>query len=178
MTERRADRLSAETSRPRAARGVRAPMRPNMPLRPVRVAKHEGPMSPATLPADAAEEAFEPFDGRPPTAARTRADAMARFDNDEAFYDRIVPLFGHAASEQAEALLEASARGDAQALQHWAHTLKGSLLTVGASATAERAEEIECAARERRLDGLAVRVNRLVAEAAIIVAHLTPAHRG
>ncbi len=165
MTERRADRLSAETSRPRAARGVRAPMRPNMPLRPVRVAKHEGPMSPATLPADAAEEAFEPFDGRPPTAARTRADAMARFDNDEAFYDRIVPLFGHAASEQAEALLEASARG-------------GSLLTVGASATAERAEEIECAARERRLDGLAVRVNRLVAEAAIIVAHLTPAHRG
>jgi HPt (histidine-containing phosphotransfer) domain-containing protein len=135
-------------------------------------------MSPATLPADASEAALEPFDGHPPTAARTRADAMARFENDEAFYDRIVPLFRQAASDQAEALLEAAARGDAQALQHWAHTLKGSLLTVGASATAERAEEIERAARERRLDGLSARVERLAAEAAIVVAHLTPANRG
>ncbi|MCA3178153.1 MAG: Hpt domain-containing protein [Burkholderiaceae bacterium] len=135
-------------------------------------------MSPAPLPADASEAALEPFDGHPPTASRTRADAMARFENDEAFYDRIVPLFRQAASDQAEALLEAAARGDAQALQHWAHTLKGSLLTVGASATAERAEEIERAARERRLDGLYARVEQLVAEAAIVVAHLTPANRG
>jgi HPt (histidine-containing phosphotransfer) domain-containing protein len=145
---------------------------------PARVAKHEGPMSPVTLPTDATEWALEPFDGHPPSAARTRADALARFENDEAFYDRIVPLFRQAASEQAEALLEAATRGDVQALQHWAHTLKGSLLTVGASATAERAEEIERAAREGRLDGLAARVKRLVAEAAIVVAHLTPAHRG
>jgi HPt (histidine-containing phosphotransfer) domain-containing protein len=135
-------------------------------------------MSPAPLPADASEAALAPFDGHPPTASRTRADAMARFENDEAFYDRIVPLFRQAASDQAEALLEAAARGDAQALQHWAHTLKGSLLTVGASATAERAEEIERAARERRLDGLYARVEQLVAEAAIVVAHLTPANRG
>lgn len=135
-------------------------------------------MSPATLPADTAEAALEPFDGHPPSAARTRADAMARFENDEAFYDRIVPLFRQAASDQASALLEAAAGGDAQALQHWAHTLKGSLLTVGASATAERAEEIEHAAREQRLDGLDARVRRLVAEAAVVVAHLTPAHRG
>jgi HPt (histidine-containing phosphotransfer) domain-containing protein len=135
-------------------------------------------MSPDTLPADASETTLEPFDGRPPNAARTRADAMARFEHDEAFYDRIVPLFRQAASEQAEALLEAAARGDAQALQHWAHTLKGSLLTVGASASAERAEEIERAAREQHLDGLAARVKRLVAEAAIVVAHLTPENRG
>ena len=117
---------------------------------------------------------LEPFDGRAPSAADTRADAMARFEGDEVFYDRIVPLFRQAASEQAAALRRASDDADATALQHWAHTLKGSLLTVGAGAAAAHAEEIERAAMAHRLEGIAPRVRRLVAETALIVAHLTP----
>ena len=74
-----------------------------------------------------------PFDGRPPEPNRTRADAMARFEGDKVFYERIVPLFCAAATEQACSLVEAAAAGDRDRIQHWAHTLKGSLLTVGAT---------------------------------------------
>jgi len=119
----------------------------------------------------------EPFDGRPPSAARTRADAMARFEHDLEFFERIVPLFRQAASEQAAALLEAVERGDALAVQHWAHTLKGSLLTVGANDTAARAAELELAARERRHEDLPARARRLAAEATIIVTNLAVADR-
>lgn len=119
-------------------------------------------------------ESLAPFDGRPPTPARTRADAMARFEGDEVFFDRIVPLFRQAANEQAAALAEAAERGDLAKIQHWAHTLKGSLLTVGAQSTAERAEGIERAAREQRIEGMTGRVRRLAAETAIIVANLSP----
>jgi HPt (histidine-containing phosphotransfer) domain-containing protein len=113
-----------------------------------------------------------PFDGRPPEPTRTRADAMARFEGDEAFYSRIVPLFCAAATEQACALVEAATAGDRHTIQHWAHTLKGSLLTVGATRSAELAEYVERTGRERQLDGLTVQVRRLAAETAIIVAHL------
>jgi HPt (histidine-containing phosphotransfer) domain-containing protein len=120
---------------------------------------------------------LEPFDGRPPSAELTRAGAMARFEDDAGFYARIVPLFRQAASEQSACLIAALERGDTLAVQHWAHTLKGSLLTVGANATASSAEEVELAARERRLDGLDARARRLAAEVAIIAGHLAPAGR-
>ena len=118
-----------------------------------------------------------PFEGRPPEPARTRADAMARFEGDSIFYERIVPLFCAAATEQACALVEASTAGDRDQIQHWAHTLKGSLLTVGANASADLAERIERAGRERRLEGLPALVRCLVAETAIIVAHLSATDR-
>ena len=117
-------------------------------------------------------ETNAPFDGRPPEPSRTRADAMSRFEGDTVFFARIVPLFCSAATEQACALVEAAAAGDRERIQHWAHTLKGSLLTVGATPSAELAERIERAGRERRLEGLPALVRRLVAETATIVAHL------
>jgi len=118
-----------------------------------------------------------PFEGRPPEPGRTRADAMARFEGDSIFYERIVPLFCAAATEQACALVEASTAGDRDQIQHWAHTLKGSLLTVGANASADLAERIERAGREHRLEGLPALVRCLVAETAIIVAHLSATDR-
>jgi HPt (histidine-containing phosphotransfer) domain-containing protein len=118
-----------------------------------------------------------PFDGRPPEPARTRADAMARFEGDSIFYERIVPLFCAAAAEQACALVEASTAGDLDQIQHWAHTLKGSLLTVGATGSADLAERIEQAGREHRLDGLPALVRCLVAETTIIAAHLSATDR-
>jgi HPt (histidine-containing phosphotransfer) domain-containing protein len=102
---------------------------------------------------------------------------MARFEGDSIFYERIVPLFCAAATEQACALVEASTAGDRDQIQHWAHTLKGSLLTVGANASADLAERIERAGREHRLEGLPALVRCLVAETAIIVAHLSATDR-
>ena len=120
---------------------------------------------------------LEPFDGRPPSAELTRADAIARFEDDLALFERIVPLFRQAAGDQVAALLEAVERGDAMAVRHWAHTLKGSLLTVGANATAGRAEEVERAALGQRPEALRAQVHRLTAETRTIVSHLSPPSR-
>lgn len=113
-----------------------------------------------------------PFDGHPPSAQRTRADAMARFGQDPAICGRIVTLFGTTATGQAAAVIEALGAGDRERVAHWAHTLKGSLLTVGAMQTAIRAERIELAAREAGLEGLMPRALQLAAETAIIVGQL------
>jgi HPt (histidine-containing phosphotransfer) domain-containing protein len=113
-----------------------------------------------------------PFEGQPPAPARTRAAAMARFEGDAVFYERIVPLFCSAATEQACALVEAAAAGEREPIQHWAHTLKGSLLTVGANSSAALAEAIEHAGQEGRLQDLPSLARRLAAETAVIAAHL------
>lgn len=113
-----------------------------------------------------------PFDGHPPHAEDTRALAMARFDGDATFFARIIPLFRQAAIDQAGSLADAMDRHDAAQVQHWAHTLKGSLLTVGANATAARAEALETAAREGRIEGLRDAVRQVVAETLIITRQL------
>ena len=114
----------------------------------------------------------QPFDGQPPTAAQTRARALARFDDDAAFLAQIVPLFRQAAMDQARALAAAMDSGNSSKLQHWAHTLKGSLLTMGAAQSAARAETIERAAAEGRLAELPSQVRQVVAETVVIVAQL------
>ena len=113
-----------------------------------------------------------PFDGHPPHADDTRALAMARFDGDAEFFARIIPLFRQAAIDQARSLADAIDRYDAEQVQHWAHTLKGSLLTVGANATAARAEALESAAREGRTQELRDAVRQVVAETLIIARQL------
>lgn len=113
-----------------------------------------------------------PFDGHPPHAEDTRALAMARFDGDTDFFARIIPLFRQAAVDQAGSLADAAERRDAALIQHWAHTLKGSLLTVGANATAARAEALETAARNGRTEGLRDAVRQVVAETLIIARQL------
>lgn len=117
----------------------------------------------------------EPFDGDPPDAADTRARALARLDGDEDFYARLAPLFRQSALEQARALEVAASCGDAAQLRHWAHTLKGSLDAVGASASAARAQRIEGLAREAGLEGIGPLVAQLVAETAVIADQLSPA---
>jgi HPt (histidine-containing phosphotransfer) domain-containing protein len=129
----------------------------------------------ASLPiADATASDTLPFDGRPPSPERTRADAMARFENDAAFFDRIVPLFRQAVIDQSASLLASAERRDAGQVVHWAHTLKGSLLTVGANEVAIRAERLEIAARDGRLDALPAMAGRLAAEACVIGELLAP----
>ena len=57
------------------------------------------PMNATARPADAGPDPL-PFDGRPPSPDATRAEALARFENDRAFFERIVPLFRQAAFDQ------------------------------------------------------------------------------
>lgn len=115
-----------------------------------------------------------PFDGHPPSPGRSRADAIERFEGDPVFFERIVPLFRQATLDQSAALEAALARGDLDQVRHWAHTLKGSLLTVGADPSAEQAARIELAVREGRAHELPGLVGRLMAEVAVIVANLAP----
>ena len=63
---------------------------------------------------------------------------------------------------------------DAPQVRHWAHTLKGTLLTVGAAPSSALAARIELAAREGRTDGALEQATRLAAEVAILVEYLRP----
>jgi len=114
------------------------------------------------------------FDGTPPTADASRASALACLEGDESLFERVVPLFRRAALEQSQSLREAFDQGDRPKVQHWAHTLKGSLLTVGARVSARHASEVERIAREHGLDGLQPAVMQVIGETAVIADHLSP----
>jgi HPt (histidine-containing phosphotransfer) domain-containing protein len=60
-------------------------------------------------------------------------------------------------------------------VRHWAHTLKGTLLTVGATTSSALAARIELAAREGRTEGAVEQATRLAAEVAVLVEYLRPA---
>jgi len=115
-----------------------------------------------------------PFDGTPPNAGTTRARALARLGDDGSFLARLGPVYRRSVDEQGAALLSATRGGDADAVRHWAHTLKGSLMTVGAVASAERAGRIERAARAGRLAGIAAQAACVVDEARTIAEQLDP----
>jgi HPt (histidine-containing phosphotransfer) domain-containing protein len=159
------DRASARDD-PAGGPPTRGPATTSDPANPMSIPVLSVPIT-ASL-----QDAPQPFDGDPPTAAQTRARALARFDDDAGFLEQIVPLFRQAAIDQARSLGGAMDSGDAPKVQHWAHTLKGSLLTVGATQTAVRAERIERAAAEGRLAGLDAQVRQVVAETVVIVAQL------
>jgi HPt (histidine-containing phosphotransfer) domain-containing protein len=115
-----------------------------------------------------------PFDGTPPTPEESIANALACFESDSSLFDRIAPHFRRAALEQAQSLRRALEQHDQAQVRHWAHTLKGSLLTVGARLTARHASEIERIAREQGLDGLEPAVMRVIDETRVIADHLSP----
>lgn len=119
-------------------------------------------------------ESLPLFDGAPPTPDESRANALACLEGDASLLERIAPLFRRAALEQAQSLRDALDREDGPNVRHWAHTLKGSLLTVGAKPTARHASEVERRAREHGLDGLRQAVMQVVDETAVIADHLSP----
>jgi len=129
------------------------------------------------MPADSLPEPDDTlplFDGAPPTPETSRADALECFDGDASLFERMAPLFRRAALEQSQSLRDALERADRQKVQHWAHTLKGSLLTMGARLTAGHASEVERTARLIGLDGLRPSVMQVVGETRVIADHLSP----
>lgn len=115
------------------------------------------------------------FDGKPPTPSESRAAALEALSGDEGMLEILAPHFGGSASSQAQSVKTALQQGDAAQVRHWSHTLKGTLLTVGAKSSSALAAKIERAAREGQLDGLGDSVDRLIAETDVLITHLCPA---
>lgn len=118
---------------------------------------------------------LQAFEGSPPSKEDTRGRALAALGEDTQLFEMLMPHFCQACPEQLSALLQAVHRQDAEQLRHCAHTLKGSLLTVGASASAALAARIEAAARQGELQETAAWAERLAGETALLVAHLSSA---
>lgn len=127
-----------------------------------------------TIPSDSGSlpDAGVPFDGQTPTATQTRSNAIEAMGGDESLLAAIAPHFGGAASAQIALLREALAKQDAAQVRHWSHTLKGTLLTVGANSSSAIAAQIEKTARGGEVDGLQPWVERLAAETEVLITHL------
>ena len=117
-------------------------------------------------------DAGMPFDGQVPTPDQSRSNAIEAMGGDESLLAAIAPHFGGAASAQMTSLREALAREDAAQVRHWSHTLKGTLLTVGANRSSAVAARIEKTAREGEVAGLHPWVERLAAETEVVIGHL------
>ncbi|MFZ9406452.1 MAG: Hpt domain-containing protein [Burkholderiaceae bacterium] len=115
-----------------------------------------------------------PFDGKPPSRGEVRAAALATLGDDESLLEMLMPHFCEASASQAAQVIDAAKAGDPPQLRHWAHTLKGTLLTVGANTSSALAARIELAAREGRTDGAVEMATRLAAEVAILADYLRP----
>ena len=76
------------------------------------------------------------------------ADLMAQLDNDLDLLREILGIFLDQSEELLTGLDAAWARGDQEELIRTAHTLKGSLLQIGAGAAAPFAEHIELLGRD------------------------------
>ena len=112
------------------------------------------------------------FDGAPPGREDTRARALAALGDDAQLFEMLMPHFCEAAPTQADSLVLEAQRQDAAQIRHWAHTLKGTLLTIGAAESAALAAGIEAAARQGELEGVIGLTDRLARETALLVQHL------
>lgn len=121
------------------------------------------------------DPSLAPFDGNPPARDDVRAAALSTLGDDESLLEMLMPHFCEASVTQAEAVIAAAQAADAPQVRHWAHTLKGTLLTVGAASSSALAARIELAAREGRTEGALEQATRLAAEVAILVEYLRPA---
>jgi HPt (histidine-containing phosphotransfer) domain-containing protein len=115
------------------------------------------------------------FEGSPPSKEAVRARALAALGDDSQLFDMLMPHFCQACPDQANALVQAARGENAEKIRHCAHTLKGSLLTVGASDSAALAARIEAAARQGELTEAAGWAKRLASETALLVEHLRSA---
>ncbi|HEV2310435.1 MAG TPA: Hpt domain-containing protein [Acidimicrobiia bacterium] len=85
-------------------------------------------------------------------------------DGDGTLLPLLADEYGRDATHQVEAMRAALAAGDAPALRHSAHSLKGASANLGAPAMAERCLDLERAARDGHLDGVASQIDDIEAE--------------
>jgi len=104
-------------------------------------------------------------------------ELRSRFAGKAELLRRLAKIFSEQTPQLLARLRHAARRGDAPGVEWTAHTLKGSLLQLGAHATAELAEQIEAAARTsapgrsetvmKELEVQAAQIQRLLNDVAI-----------
>jgi HPt (histidine-containing phosphotransfer) domain-containing protein len=113
------------------------------------------------------------FDGRPPSPEESKARARAIIGDDDSLLAMLAPVFAQSSVMQLHKLAEALAQNDAAQVKHWAHSLKGSLASIGADGPSARASAIEDRARIHAFAGLGIQIDLLSAEVTVVAANLT-----
>ncbi len=100
-----------------------------------------------------AEEKGEPEPPPADEAVFDREEALERVDNDKELLREIIALFEEECPQLLDAIRRAIAEKDSDALQHSAHTLKGSVGNFAARAAFDAAFKLEQMGKERRWEG-------------------------
>jgi HPt (histidine-containing phosphotransfer) domain-containing protein len=129
-----------------------------------------------TEPADNTQNAAlsaQAFDGHTPSPQESKARARAILGDDPSLLAMLAPVFAQSSITQLQKLVQALSQSDAAQVRHWAHSLKGSLASIGAAGPSARASAIEARAKIHDLTGLGAQVDLLAAEVAVVAANLT-----
>lgn len=78
--------------------------------------------------------------------------ALQRLDGDRDLFEDLAQIFKEECPKNLEMIRRAIAEGDASALEHHAHTLKGSSASLSASAVSHKAAELETLGRGGRIE--------------------------
>jgi HPt (histidine-containing phosphotransfer) domain-containing protein len=113
------------------------------------------------------------FDGHPPSAEESKSRACAIIGDDPSLLAMLAPVFAQSSVAQLQKLAQALAQSDTAQVRHWAHSLKGSLASIGAAGPSARASAIETQAKTHDLSGLDTQVELLAAEVTVVAANLT-----
>jgi len=115
------------------------------------------PVRPQELAAAIDELLFKAEEKREPEPADEvvfdREEALERVDNDKELLREIIALFEEECPQLLDAIRRAIAEKDGDALQHSAHTLKGSVGNFAARAAFDAAFQLERMGKERRWEG-------------------------
>ena len=135
--------------------------------------ERRGPGTPPVRPPAAPTRPVEseaPRAGNGEVIDWSRLEELREYDTPDASIVRgTIATFAGQAAEKIEVLRTSALAGDAQALRAAAHGLKGAAMNIGAVVVAERAKQIEDAARQGSLDGVESMVEHL--SAAVVATH-------
>jgi HPt (histidine-containing phosphotransfer) domain-containing protein len=113
------------------------------------------------------------FDGCAPSPEESKARARAIIGDDPSLLSILAPVFAQSSVSQLQKLAQALSQNDAAQVRHWAHSLRGSLASIGATGPAARAGAIEARAKIHDLTGLGTQIDLLTAEVSLVAANLT-----
>lgn len=112
------------------------------------------------------------FDGHPPSPEESKSRARAIIGDDQSLLAMLAPVFAQSSVAQLQKLAQALAKSDIAQVRHWAHSLKGSLASIGAAGPSARANAIEARAKIHDLSDLDTQVELLAAEVSVVAANL------
>jgi two-component system sensor histidine kinase/response regulator len=109
---------------------------------------------------------WERAPAEPVEPAVNAPDVLARVGGDRELLAEVIAIFREQAPRMVADLRRATESGDAKALERSAHTLRGSVVSLGAKPAADEANALETMGRLGRLEGAAGRVTDLERELA------------